>query len=80
VNLTDIVHAVDVHAEGELTRVVVGGLPLLRPGVTMGQQRLELLGDDSLRRYLLGEPRGHLCLHAVCAYIRRPIRALQRES
>jgi proline racemase len=67
-NLTDVLHAVDVHAEGELTRVVVGGLPLLRPGTTMAAQRLALMEDDSLRRYLLGEPRGHLCLHAVCVY------------
>jgi proline racemase len=67
-NLTDVLHAVDVHAEGELTRVVVGGLPLLHPGVTMATQRLALMEDDSLRRYLLGEPRGHLCLHAVCLY------------
>jgi proline racemase len=67
-NLTDVLHAVDVHAEGELTRVVVGGLPPLRAGVTMAEQRIALLDDDSLRRYLLGEPRGHLCLHAVCVY------------
>lgn len=67
-NLTDVLHAVDVHAEGELTRVVVGGLPPLRAGVTMADQRLALLEDDGLRRYLLGEPRGHLCLHAVCVY------------
>jgi proline racemase len=67
-NLTDILHAVDVHAEGELTRVIVGGLPPVHAGVTMADQRLALLKDDSLRRYLLGEPRGHLCLHAVCVY------------
>jgi proline racemase len=67
-NLTDVLHAVDAHAEGELTRVIVGGLPPLRAGVTMAQQRLALLEDDRLRRYLLGEPRGHLCLHAVCVY------------
>jgi proline racemase len=67
-NLTDILHAVDVHAEGELTRVVVGGLPPARRGATMAEQRLALLADDGLRRYLLGEPHGHLCLHAVCVY------------
>jgi proline racemase len=67
-NLTDVLHAVDVHAEGELTRVIVGGLPPLHAGVTMADQRLALLEDDRLRRYLLGEPRGHLCLHAVCVY------------
>lgn len=66
--LTDVLHAVDVHAEGELTRVVVGGLPPQRARITMAEQRLALLEDDSLRRYLLGEPHGHLCLHAVCVY------------
>lgn len=65
--LTDVLHAVDAHAEGELTRVVVGGLPLA-PAATMADRRLELMADDSLRRYLLGEPRGQLCLHAVAVY------------
>ena len=66
-NLTDLLHAVDAHAEGELTRVVVGGLPRV-PGTTMAEKRLALLADDRLRRYLLGEPHGHLCLHAVCLF------------
>ena len=65
--LTDILHAVDAHAEGELTRVVVGGLPPAPPA-PMAQRRLELMADDTLRRYLLGEPRGQLCLHAVVVY------------
>jgi proline racemase len=64
-HLTDLLHAVDAHAEGELTRVVVGGLPLV-PGTTMGEKREALQRDDSLRRYLLGEPHGHICMHAVC--------------
>jgi proline racemase len=65
--LTDVLHAVDAHAEGELTRVVIGGLPPTT-GISMAQKRRELMADDSLRRYLLGEPHGHLCLHAVCVY------------
>ncbi|HEY3776203.1 MAG TPA: proline racemase family protein [Solirubrobacteraceae bacterium] len=65
--LTDVLHAVDAHAEGELTRVVVGGLPPARPA-PMAERRLELMADDALRRYLLGEPRGQLCLHAVLIY------------
>ncbi len=65
--LTDVLHAVDAHAEGELTRVVVGGLPPAQPA-PMAERRLELMADDSLRRYLLGEPRGQLCLHAVLVY------------
>jgi proline racemase len=66
-HLTDVLHAVDAHAEGELTRVVVGGLPPAPPA-TMAERRLELMADDSLRRYLLGEPHGQLCLHAVVVY------------
>jgi proline racemase len=66
-HLTDLLHAVDVHAEGELTRVVVGGLPAVA-GRTMAEKRLELLADDSLRRYLLFEPHGHVGMHVVCVF------------
>jgi proline racemase len=66
-NVTDVLHAVDAHAEGELTRVVVGGLPPSHVA-PMAERRLELMADDSLRRYLLGEPRGQLCMHAVVVY------------
>ncbi len=66
-NLTDLLHAVDAHAEGELTRVIVGGLPIVR-GTTMAEKREALQSDDLLRRYLLGEPHGHICMHAVCVY------------
>lgn len=66
-NITDLLHAVDAHAEGELTRVVVGGLPPV-PGVSMAEKRQALMKDDALRRYLLGEPHGHICMHAVCVY------------
>jgi proline racemase len=66
-HVTDLIQAIDAHAEGELTRVVVGGLPPV-PGTTMAQKRLHLLADDSLRRYLLFEPHGHVCMHAVCVF------------
>lgn len=66
-HLTDLLHAVDAHAEGELTRVVVGGLPQV-PGSTMAEKRLALMADDGLRRYLLGEPHGHVGMHAVCLF------------
>lgn len=65
--LNDILHAVDAHAEGEVTRVVVGGLPAVE-GRTMAEKRLSLLADDGLRRYLLFEPHGHVGMHAVCLY------------
>jgi proline racemase len=66
-HLTDLLHAVDAHAEGEFTRVVVGGLPAV-PGTTMAEKRLHLLADDSLRRYVLFEPHGHVGMHAVCVF------------
>lgn len=66
-HLTDLLHAVDAHAEGEATRVVVGGLPQVT-GRTMAEKRTTLMADDALRRYLLGEPRGHIAIHAVCLF------------
>lgn len=66
-NLTDLLYAVDSHAEGEVTRVIVGGLPVV-PGTTMAEKRLELLADDSLRKYILFEPHGHVGMHAVLLY------------
>ena len=53
-----VIHCVDAHAEGEPSRIIVGGV-LDVPGDTMLEkmQHLEREGDD-LRRLLLFEPRG----------------------
>jgi len=53
-----VIHCVDAHAEGEPSRVIVGGV-LEVPGTTMLEkmQHLEREGDE-LRRLLLFEPRG----------------------
>jgi proline racemase len=53
-----VLHCVDAHAEGEASRIVVGGV-LDIPGTTMLEKmrRLEAEGDE-LRRLLLFEPRG----------------------
>ena len=53
-----MIHCVDAHAEGEPSRIIVGGV-LDVPGTTMLEkmQHLEREGDD-LRRLLLFEPRG----------------------
>jgi proline racemase len=53
-----VIHCVDAHAEGEPSRIIVGGV-LDVPGTTMLEkmQHLEREGDD-LRRLLLFEPRG----------------------
>ncbi|MBS1878021.1 MAG: proline racemase family protein [Actinobacteria bacterium] len=56
--LSNLIHAVDAHAEGEPSRIVLGGV-LDVPGTTMAEkaEHLEVRGDE-LRRFLLHEPRG----------------------
>lgn len=50
---------VDSHTDGESTRLVVGGLPLI-PGDTMNDKRLYLANKmDYVRGLLTREPRGH---------------------
>jgi proline racemase len=57
-HLTDLLHTVDAHAEGEPSRIVLAGL-LDVPGTTMGEKARSLeAGDQALRRFLLHEPRG----------------------
>ncbi|MDJ0951613.1 MAG: proline racemase family protein [Alphaproteobacteria bacterium] len=52
------ISVVDVHAEGEVGRVITGGV-LDVPGETMFAKRQHLQNeDDSLRRFCLFEPRG----------------------
>ena len=49
---------IEAHAEGEVGRVVTGGLPAI-PGATLPEQMRHLNEvDDSLRRFLVFEPRG----------------------
>lgn len=62
--LTDIIHTVDAHAEGEPSRIVVGGV-LDVPGETIADKRRHLEEHgDWLREYLLHEPRGQPSLAA----------------
>jgi proline racemase len=64
VRLDNILHYVDAHAEGETSRVVLGGIGDL-PGATMFDKRQHLLEHrDELRRFLLTEPRGTVTLCA----------------
>jgi proline racemase len=54
-----IVHVVDSHTGGEPTRIVMSGLPRLE-GATMLDRFQEIAEKgDSLRRFLMWEPRGH---------------------
>jgi proline racemase len=51
------------HAEGEVGRVVTGGV-LPPPGATLLAQRAALMEDGALARFLLNEPRGGVFAHA----------------
>ena len=53
-----VIHCIDAHAEGEPSRIVVGGV-LDVPGATMLDKMRHLEAEgDALRRLLLFEPRG----------------------
>src|SRR3954471_14854627 len=54
---------VGCHAGGEVGNVVVEGVPA-PPGATVFEQMQALAADDSLRRFLLREPRGSVATHA----------------
>src|SRR5215204_6638630 len=58
-----VIQCVDAHAEGEPSRIVVGGV-LDVPGTTMLEKMRALEADDRLRRILLFEPRGSAPLSA----------------
>jgi len=58
-----LIHCVDTHAEGEPSRIVVGGV-LDVEGETMLDKMRTLEADDRLRRALLFEPRGSAPLSA----------------
>src|ERR1700754_2062748 len=52
-----VIHCVDAHAEGEPSRIIVGGV-LDVPGATMLDKMRVLERDDRLRRLVLFQPRG----------------------
>jgi len=54
---------VGCHGGGEVGNVVVEGVPP-PPGATVFEQMQALRADDSLRRFLLREPRGSVATHA----------------
>src|SRR3954452_976371 len=62
-HLARVIHCVDAHAEGEPSRIVVGGV-LDVPGTTMLEKMRALEADDRLRRVLIFEPRGSAPLSA----------------
>lgn len=56
------VHVISAHAEGEVGDVIVGGV-LPPPGDTLWEQSRFIAQDDTLRRFMLNEPRGGVFRH-----------------
>lgn len=53
------IHAIDSHTAGEPTRIIVGGLPIIK-GKTMPEKKEYLEKKlDHIRRAVMHEPRGH---------------------
>ncbi len=57
-----VIHVVSCHAEGEVGDVIVGGVAT-PPGDTIWEQRCFIAKDESLRRFVLNEPRGGVFRH-----------------
>ena len=59
--------AIDVHAEGEPGRVIVGGMPEIPSGTMMEKMRWLEANADHIRLQMLREPRGYpgLCCNAI---------------
>ena len=57
-----VIHIVTCHAEGEVGNVIVGGVAP-PPGDTLWQQSRWIAQDQSLRQFVLNEPRGGVFKH-----------------
>ncbi len=57
-----VIHVVSCHAEGEVGDVIVGGVSP-PPGETLWQQSRWIAQDNSLRNFVLNEPRGGVFRH-----------------
>lgn len=57
-----IIHIVSCHAEGEVGNVIVGGIAP-PPGDSLWQQSRWIAQDQSLRQFVLNEPRGGVFKH-----------------
>ena len=57
-----VIHVVSCHAEGEVGDVIVGGV-LPPPGDTVWEQSRFIARDETLRNFMLNEPRGGVFRH-----------------
>ena len=70
-----LIHIVGCHAEGEVGDVIVGGVPQ-PPGETLWAQSRFIARDDTLRNFVLNEPRGGVFRHVNLLVPSRDPRAL----
>lgn len=59
---TKTIHVISAHAEGEVGDVIVGGV-LPPPGETIWEQSRWIARDQTLRNFILNEPRGGVFRH-----------------
>ncbi|GAA5175911.1 trans-3-hydroxy-L-proline dehydratase [Modicisalibacter zincidurans] len=59
---TRVIHSVSCHAEGEVGDVIVGGVAP-PPGETLWEQSRWIARDETLRHFMLNEPRGGVFRH-----------------
>ncbi len=59
---TKTLHVISCHAEGEVGDVIVGGVAP-PPGNTLWEQRSFIANDETLRNFVLNEPRGGVFRH-----------------
>ena len=59
---TKVIHVVSCHAEGEVGDVIVGGVAP-PPGDTIWEQSRWIARDQTLRNFMLNEPRGGVFRH-----------------
>ena len=59
---TTVIHTVSCHAEGEVGDVIVGGVAP-PPGATIWEQSRFIARDETLRNFMLNEPRGGVFRH-----------------
>jgi proline racemase len=59
---TKTIHVISCHAEGEVGDVIVGGVAP-PPGDTLWEQSRFIAGDQTLRNFVLNEPRGGVFRH-----------------
>jgi trans-L-3-hydroxyproline dehydratase len=57
-----LIHIVSCHAEGEVGDVIVGGVAP-PPGATLWEQSRFIAQDQTLRNFVLNEPRGGVFRH-----------------